>query len=275
MAWMNDLDLKNAIDMKLVKLREYSFSELSLLYGIDPFGVAYYVQEYTRLKYAGISDSDVRILRYKDDLFKCLFSVNPFYYERTSPEVWTRTYYSQARLSHMVSESELHFGGRRLTDAYTVAARNDFVIDLIGFVLNAATAGTSSHISNLLRAGKTVSQGWSNTQKFITVTENAFTVATVGMDIIQNGLLVGGRNLAYNTALGSMNIGWAGALLNVFFSLQEFANSLVGMDSSQRANRAIIYHQMNHQENFNVSVKSENDDFVPMSAIANTAIDRV
>jgi hypothetical protein len=232
------------------------------------------VQEYTRLKYAGLSNSNVRILQYKDELFRCLFNVDPFYYARSSPGIWSRVYYSEERLPQIVSESELHFGGRRLTDAYTIAARNEFVIDLIGFALSAATAGTSSHIGNLLKAGRTVSKGWSNTRKFLTATENAFTVATVGMDIVQNGLLVGGKNLAYSTALGDMSIGWTGALLSVFDSMQEFVNSLIGMDSSQRANRAIIYHQKNRHQHFNVFVKSKNDDFVHMSVISDAAINQ-
>lgn len=110
--------------------RVFTDDELCLLYAIDPFGVADYVDRYaTSLSDGYTGDEKIkRIVAYKDRVFKKIFGRDPYYYERRDDG----NFYSTSRetdLNKVLSESEGLFGAHVLYDGYGTVHFLDFVMD--------------------------------------------------------------------------------------------------------------------------------------------------
>ncbi len=109
----------------------YTNDELRLLYAIDPYGVADYVQRYA----AELSGGLEATIGYKDRIFEMLFGRRPKHYIRTlDGENWVEiTDYNS--LSAVLSESELIFGGHPLYDAHTIMEIAELVVEVAGILL--------------------------------------------------------------------------------------------------------------------------------------------
>ena len=67
--------------------KEYTDDEIKLLYAIDPYGVAHYVQRYATARDGGLETC----LEYKDRIFQLLFKREPKYFARTLSGKWYET----------------------------------------------------------------------------------------------------------------------------------------------------------------------------------------
>lgn len=116
----------------------YTSDELRLLYAIDPYGVADYVQ-----RYAGeLSGSSENPIRYKEQVFQMLFGRSPKHYVRTyDGQSWNETT-SYNSLVDVLSEAELIFGGHPMYNMHSQAQIISLVLNVVGFILR-KTPGVS------------------------------------------------------------------------------------------------------------------------------------
>ncbi len=99
--------------------KQYSNEELKLIYMIDPYGLANYVNEYAKTLPPDGTDiwNDVRaMVKYKDEIFKLLYGHAPKYFQRSAINRWCIT--SNRTLSHVISESEQIFGMHQIYDDF-------------------------------------------------------------------------------------------------------------------------------------------------------------
>lgn len=102
--------------------KEYSDAELKLLYLIDPYGVAKYVQMHAENTETTVEDR----VQYKDEIFRLLFRRNPKYFARTISGEWYQVT-SYTEINDVLSESEMYFGMHPIYDLYTrIALLNAF-----------------------------------------------------------------------------------------------------------------------------------------------------
>ncbi len=101
-----------------VDIKYYTDEEIKLLYAIDPYGVADYVNRYGKkiLVEKSLEDS----IRYKDYIFELLFNRKPRYFARNIEGTWYITdRVGPAR--DLVSESETIFGMHNVFDTFTLS----------------------------------------------------------------------------------------------------------------------------------------------------------
>mgnify|MGYP006344856123 CR=1 FL=1 len=91
----------------------YTDDEIKLLYAIDPYGVADYVQRYAAEK-DGLSGT----LQEKDRIFRLLFNREPKYFARTLEGVWYEVD-EYEEINDVLSESETIFGMHPVYDWHT------------------------------------------------------------------------------------------------------------------------------------------------------------
>ncbi len=116
--------------------KEYTDDEIKLLYAIDPYGVAHYVNKYAELTKNGLED----ILEYKDDIFRLLFRRDPKYFARTLEGVWYEvTEYEE--INDVLSESETIFGMHPIYDARTWIELLQFASTIIGIAFGTTFIG--------------------------------------------------------------------------------------------------------------------------------------
>lgn len=96
--------------------RTYTNDEIKLLYSIDPFGVAHYINNYANSQY----DELIDILNYKDDIFRLLFNRSPKYFKRKNETEW-EIFTGTSSISEIISESETVFGMHAIWDDITTA----------------------------------------------------------------------------------------------------------------------------------------------------------
>lgn len=106
--------------------KEYTDNELKLLYAINPYGVAAYVNRYSST-FRNLTDA----LNYKDRIFRVLFNRKPRYFKRYTPDDWTQVS-SVTDRTNVVSEAETLFGMHILYDEFTL-------FDIAAAVINIAS----------------------------------------------------------------------------------------------------------------------------------------
>ena len=120
-----------------VEVKHYSDEELRLLYAIDPYGVADYVERYAE-EFGG----DYEGLTYKDRIFGVLFNREPGYFMRDANGKWQVTDYRD-NLEYVLSESECFFGEHAIHDGYfmirILTAVAELAFDIIDFAIDCVT----------------------------------------------------------------------------------------------------------------------------------------
>ena len=110
---------------------DFTTDELRLLYIIDPYGVAKYVQTRGFYGYKNVKDE----VTYKDEVFCEIFDIEtPKYFDRTPTGLWKATE-DKSDLSKVISESEILFGYHNIFDAYTVHQLLKVAIDVLATIL--------------------------------------------------------------------------------------------------------------------------------------------
>ncbi|MBQ9735388.1 MAG: Ig domain-containing protein [Clostridia bacterium] len=127
--------------------KTYSEQEMRLLYAIDPLGVAYYVDWYSKNSRT-INDPEMSIWGYKNQIFRLLFGREPIYLAENINGEWDRTY-ATPNTNTMLSESELYFGIHFILDPSIIQG---FIVDSIVFAIGALANKLSiKPISDLLK----------------------------------------------------------------------------------------------------------------------------
>ncbi|MBR2019361.1 MAG: Ig domain-containing protein [Clostridia bacterium] len=111
-------------------LKTYSDDELKLLFIMDPYGMARYIQEYASRKYTEIED----IVEYKDQIFVMLFNKQPRFFSRTNNGQWYEPA-SKPSVEQYLSESELLFGAHTLWDGAMAFEIISVLLDIMSSAL--------------------------------------------------------------------------------------------------------------------------------------------
>lgn len=106
-------------------LKTYTFKELKLLYAINPYGVAAYVDRYA-FENLGLTDA----LNYKDDLFRAIYGRAPRYFGRYSINEW-RQVISYGDRKNVISEAELIFGMHVVYDEFVIFDAITSFVDIL------------------------------------------------------------------------------------------------------------------------------------------------
>ncbi len=143
--------------------KEYTDEEIKLLYAIDPYGVAYYIQKYV----AELDKTLEEKVKEKDKIFRLLFQREPKYFARTLQGTWDEVD-DYEEIDDVLSESEVYFGMHQIYDWHTffeilgvcssilniVFATNFFTSVVAGVIVNRiVTTGllVASGIESVLR----------------------------------------------------------------------------------------------------------------------------
>jgi hypothetical protein len=105
--------------------KTYTFKELKLLYAINPYGVAAYVERYA-FENLGLTDA----LNYKDDIFRAIYGRAPRYFGRYSVHEW-RQVTSYSDRTKVISEAELIFGMHVVYDEFTIFDVFTSIVDIL------------------------------------------------------------------------------------------------------------------------------------------------
>ena len=105
--------------------KTYTVKELKLLYAINPYGVAAYVERYA-FENLGLTGS----LNYKDDLFRAIYGRAPRYFGRYSINEW-RQVISYGDRKNVISEAELIFGMHVVYDEFVIFDAITSFVDIL------------------------------------------------------------------------------------------------------------------------------------------------
>ena len=122
--------------------KEYTDEEIKLLYAIDPYGVADYIQRY-------VAELDITLedkVKYKDRIFRMLFNREPKYFARTIDGTWYEVD-DYEEINDVLSESETIFGMHPIYDARTWIELLQFASTIIGIAFG------TTFIGGMLSAG--------------------------------------------------------------------------------------------------------------------------
>lgn len=97
-----------------INIVTYTDDEIKLLYAIDPYGVADYIQRYASDLDGGLE----KTVEYKDEKFRLLFNREPKYFARTIEGVWYEVD-DYEEINDVLSESEAYFGMHPIYDLHT------------------------------------------------------------------------------------------------------------------------------------------------------------
>ena len=202
-------------------VREYTDDEIKLLYAIDPYGVAAYVQRYAVYQCDGL----VGNLGYKDRIFRLLFKREPKYFARDYKGEWYETQ-DLSDLGEVLSESESLFGMHQVWDDYTTAQLIKVAAGILHIVITVTC--NAPKVVAYLEYHKTVDT---------IVKILSFTVNTVS-----NGFISAVADEFIEEAFEKTSLSWAYNIVSVYSSLNDIVQRL---DFDQTYYRQIFDHCIN------------------------------
>lgn len=113
-----------------ITVHTYSDEEIQLLYAIDPYGVAKYINDYLLF-----SRNNEGIVTEKDRIFTLLFKREPSYFKRNYDGAWVKTN-EEFDYETMLSESECLFGFHPIYDEVILARLIEFAVDIAVIILD-------------------------------------------------------------------------------------------------------------------------------------------
>lgn len=189
--------------------KTYTDDELLLLYALDPYGVAYYVDWYATYGQPE-HDSLANKLEYKDRIFKLLFKREPKYFARYEVNSWYTTY-DKSDLWAVISESEMYFGMHNLRDDFTIISLLQVAFEIVLM----AVGGVANFIKNEV------------IKKII-----KYSIRAIGFSegLLTEGVFNASFDLALDIAEERTNINWVGHILtwkSACDTLDELAETIV------------------------------------------------
>jgi len=123
---------------------------MRLIYLIDPYGFANYVQLYADEIHKG---DILSIVNLKDSIYTTLFNISPQYYRRTPSGTWyiASGPTDSTDVLTVLSESEFIFGTHPIYDANTLLQLGSILIELIGLRIDNLNL-SNANIQNALEA---------------------------------------------------------------------------------------------------------------------------
>lgn len=195
--------------------RTYTDEELKILFTLDPYGVANYVE-----RYANTIGGVCGAVQEKDRVFRLLFNRNPMYFYRsTDGSTWYPTN-DKSDLKTVVSESETLFGMHALHDYYNKHQFREVCVSIINIALIAAKFATG--VIELYAA-----------EKFINTAMKVFNFVSIA---VKGGFFASSSESFVKNAFADTDLNWALDLVSVYNNLNDVANSW-----NQRKN---YYHQI-------------------------------
>ena len=222
-------------------IKTYTDDELKLLYAIDPLGVAYYVDWYSK-KSPTINDLETTIWGYKNQIFRILFGRDPIYLAENIDGEWDRTY-ATPDTTTMLSESELYFG---IHFTFNWSKINGIIIDCIAHLIGAL----ASRFAGTL---------------FAEYVKIALRIFAIGEAAVKSDLLNGVSAEAFDEVLGNTELNWIDKINTTYFActtIWELAEAL-----TREVNFYGDYiHYTANDVNYRVFLKIGND-FIEMADI--------
>ncbi len=187
-------------------IRTYTDEEIKLLYAIDPYGVADYVQRFA----IGLFSVDglKSVLGYKDYIFELLFKRKPKYFARTLTGVWYETE-DKREITAVQSESETIFGMRPIWDGYTLKQIIEAAFDILEIALTITCSTTK--VTEFLTNHKKV--------------ENIVKIFTFLIGACSDGVVSAIPDFLIGEALEDTSLLWAYNLVSVFSNINEIAQN--------------------------------------------------
>lgn len=180
----------------------FTDAELKLLYAIDPYGVAKYIEM------RAPNDELEHTLEFKDGKFELLFKRKPKYFARTGNGSWIETTYNN-NPSVVISESELLFGMHPLNDILTIAAIVTMAIDIASIAVGAV-------LQKYIKTGSTLDK----------IRRCFFRFATVGEAYVKQNILAGFNNAIIEDFFESADLDWALDVVTLHNSFIELVNTI-------------------------------------------------
>ena len=189
--------------------KEYTHEEIKLLYAIDPYGVAHYIQRYaSELLYINGLES---VLGYKDRIFRLLFNREPKYFARTIDGSTWHVITDKSNLSDIVSESEIIFGMHQIYDTATLS-------NLCGFAVNIAGAAFETSFFAIGALRECIEK----------IEKTIVRVLSVGEVFVKNELASYTVNPIIESSFEETNLAWAYNFVSLYDDVKEIVDSIVG-----------------------------------------------
>ncbi|MBQ3258894.1 MAG: Ig-like domain-containing protein [Clostridia bacterium] len=184
--------------------KEYTDDEMKLLYAIDPYGVADYVQRYASKQFH--VDDFEGVLGYKDRIFKILFNRKPKHFARTIDGVLCEVD-DREKSNDVLSESEIFFGMHPIYEWRTFLE----ILEVCSLILNKVfltnfftSTIAETVISKIVRAGLLMVSGMGSLLRR------------------ELGSYVAGN--AFEKAMEKTSLEWALSFVSLYDSLDDLAN---------------------------------------------------
>ena len=213
--------------------KEYSDEEIQLLYAIDPYGVAKYVQ-----RYAEHYTKDQDIMGYKDRIFKLLFKREPKYFARALDGTWYETEGDYGNRS-IVSESESYFGMHQVYDWTTLLEMLGFGVDILCLALGTPIFKATTAVNCVQRIFTALSVALS-----------------AGESFLKGELIDFAAGSIVEKAFDGTNLAWAHTAVSFYTDLQEIVDGIV---AEPNYNVEILKYCVN-KTNYDVRIVLENGE---------------
>ena len=226
--------------------KEYTDDEIKLLYAIDPYGVAHYVQRYASEQFY---DNELEgVLGYKDRIFRLLFNREPKYFARTIDGLtWYETT-DKSNLSAVQSESESVFGMHPIWDDYTLLQIIEAAATMVDIALTIAF--TAPKVVAYLKAhknAKTIAKIFS------------FTASSIG-----SGFISASADEFVEKAFEETSLSWAYDIVSLYSSLNELVSDFdIGGNYYQQ-----VFENCANNLNYNIYVELQDGQKYQLTEIS-------
>ena len=226
--------------------KEYTDDEIKLLYAIDPYGVAHYVQRYASEQFY---DNELEgVLGYKDRIFRLLFNREPKYFARTIDGLtWYETT-DKSNLSAVQSESESVFGMHPIWDDYTLLQIIEAAATMVDIALTIAF--TAPKVVAYLKAhknAKTIAKIFS------------FTASSIG-----SGFISASVDEFVEKAFEETSLSWAYDIVSLYSSLNELVSDFdIGGNYYQQ-----VFENCANNLNYNIYVELQDGQKYQLTEIS-------
>ena len=226
--------------------KEYTDDEIKLLYAIDPYGVAHYVQRYASEQFY---DNELEgVLGYKDRIFRLLFNREPKYFARTIDGLtWYETT-DKSNLSAVQSESESVFGMHPIWDDYTLLQIIEAAATMVDIALTIAF--TAPKVVAYLKAhknAKTIAKIFS------------FTASSIG-----SGFISASADEFVEKAFEETSLSWAYDIVSLYSSLNELVSDFdIGENYYQQ-----VFENCANNLNYNIYVELQDGQKYQLTEIS-------
>lgn len=227
-------------------IRDYSDEELKLLYQLDPFGVAFYVNLRAECLYQSVAEQ----VAYKDRIFNVLFGRAPRYFERSLSGAWYQVLNTGNNdYGRVLSEAELLFGRHALWDEYAQAK----FLEMLWSVAEIA-------ISLINRIPK-----WENFFDGHKTINALIKMFRFGCIIYTDSLEAAIQDALMNEVIERTGLDWAATIVSVMGSLNDIADVL---NEQVNCYQDIMDYCIN-ETSFEIFVNTRNGECCTLSEIKN------